>query len=760
MSRVSRITRLRVPGVFRDFEWPNDLADFGRYNLIYGWNGTGKTTLSRLFRVLESRQPLVSGDAVVRINGNDVKSSEFGTVTFPVRVFSKDFVNEAVFPAGGGEVPPIFVVGKESVEKQQQVDQLKTERARAEGTLASVRKAKQEAENALDRSCIEQARTIKDTLRSSGSNSYNNYDKAAYRARAQKMVEDGDTATHRLSEAGRDGLLAQHRASPKPQLSPLSYQIPELQQIANDVSELLSVTVVSRAIEALKNDRPLSDWIRDGLGLHQERLAESCLFCTQRLPSTRLSTLEAHFSAQYEDFLKSLDAKISELRVASRQASETAPANRAELYDDLASDYEGARQPLTQTVKATRDFLDALVAALADKKGRAFEGLALDVAVPPVTVTAVDDLNAVIHKHNQASDGFQARVGAARDRVALDMIASRLDEFVGLLDKLRGRDSAVAQALQAVQRHTAEIERLEREIVEHRQPAEQLNEDLQEYLGHGELRLDIRETGYLITRNDVPAQSLSEGETTAIALLYFLKSLQDRRFDSSKGIVVLDDPVSSLDANALYLAFGFIQERTKGAAQLFILTHNFTFFRQVRNWFHHLKGQSANDISKRPARFYMLDCARDGKQRSAAIGALDPLLEQYESEYHYLFARIYREAAAPSPATLEESYFVPNMARRVLEAFLAFRRPHVSGKLWQKVRNLEFDEARKLRILRFLDTHSHGEAIGEPQHDPSLLGEARSVLRDVLDLIKAQDPEHFKAMETLLKPANPEADGA
>ena len=119
------------------------------------------------------------------------------------------------------------------------------------------------------------------------------------------------------------------------------------------------------------------------------------------------------------------------------------------------------------------------------------------------------------------------------------------------------------------------------------------------------------DTGYTITRGGVSAEFLSEGETTAIALLYFLKSLQDRRFPLANGVIVLDDPVSSLDANALFLAFAFIRERTKDAGQLFILTHNFSFFRQVRHWFHHLKGQKKKDVSKRPARFFMLDSTLD-----------------------------------------------------------------------------------------------------------------------------------------------------
>ena len=56
-------------------------------------------------------------------------------------------------------------------------------------------------------------------------------------------------------------------------------------------------------------------------------------------------------------------------------------------------------------------------------------------------------------------------------------------------------------------------------------------------------------------------------------------------------------------------------------------------------------------------------------------------------------------------STLEENYLLPNTARRLLEAFLAFRQPHVPGDLWQKVKGLEFDETREARILRFLHTY-------------------------------------------------------
>lgn len=758
MTGISRIARLRHAGVLRDFTWPADLPAFGRYNLIYGWNGSGKTTISKLIRALERRTAPASGAVTLSIRGANISGDDFPKATLPVRVFNRDFVTESVFPVGGGDVPPILVVGKESVEKQKQVEDFKRKLAGAQGALESGRSKEREAEKALDKHCIDRATVIRETLRSPGSNAYNNYDKASYRGRANEMAAAGDIAAHRLAESDRERLLTQHRATPKPKVQRISWQPPILTTHAEAVSKLLKTTVASAVIQSLKDDPTLSSWVYQGLGLHQARAAEECLFCEQSLPSERLAGLEAHFSAEYELFLKSLDAEIAKLEAAARAAATLSMPNRAELYEDLAADYEAARTALKGALDSTETALGTLVQALTDKKGRAFERVDRAIDLPEVDWSVVERVNEIIHRHNLACDDFRTRATAARQRLEADAAASALDEFNNLVAAVQRSKTSINRADAERTRLNREIARLEREIVEHRQPAEELNQDLQKYLGHDELLLNVKDTGYTITRNGLPATALSEGETTAIALLYFLKSLKDRRFDLANGVVMLDDPVSSLDANALYLAFGFIRERTKDVAQLFVLTHNFTFFRQVRNWFHHLKGQHKKDVSQRPAQFYMLDCAREGDQRCSSIRRLDPLLEQYESEYHYLFARIYREASAAPSAGLERNYMLPNMARRLLEAFLAFRRPGVSGELWQKLKDVKFDEVKKVQIIRFLHTHSHGEAIGEPEHDPSLLGEAPSVLKNLLEFIEDQDREHFSAMVKLVNPAPEQED--
>ena len=55
-----RVSKLNQFGIFRDFAWDtNRLDDLGRYDLLYGWNYSGKTTLARVFSALQApKKPL------------------------------------------------------------------------------------------------------------------------------------------------------------------------------------------------------------------------------------------------------------------------------------------------------------------------------------------------------------------------------------------------------------------------------------------------------------------------------------------------------------------------------------------------------------------------------------------------------------------------------------------------------------------------------------------------------------------------------
>ncbi len=763
MTQVTRISHLHIRnyGIFRNFIWKPDLEKFNRYNLIYGWNGTGKTILSRIFRNLENREQPKTGEVTLHIGDNDIKGEEFPQSNFQIRVFNRDFIKQNVFPTESGMQHIFFVLGEESVRKQKEVEGLQKQLATARSQLALDEKAFRKSDKTFEQFCINQAKLIKDTLRLTGQtsnqNPYNNYDKSDFQNNATNMLVFGGGSSHLLTDTEHEKLLSQYRETVKDEVKELDYAIPDLKSITGRVSKLLHKTAVSAAIDALKNDTELADWILQGLRLHEDRNTKQCQFCKQLLPERRLAALHDHFNDQYEHLTTEIDSEIGKLNETKNQLEEFVSKvklmDEEKLYSEYHDRFRTTKTQLTDGLQRLKEFLDDATKVLKDKKSKFFESTKLDIDAPPVKVGAVENLNAVIQGHNRVSNNFQTRLNTVRKQLADSMVAKDLtgdgesDNFVKLRDTKDAVQKALEKRNKRIDHLEAEIKNLEHEIRGHRRPAEELNEDLQKYLGHGELRVEIKETGYAITRGREPAgsmsdDSLSEGETTAIALLYFLKSLQDKNFELKDGIVVLDDPVSSLDANALFLAFSFIHERTKNAGQLFVLTHNFSFFRQVRSWFHY---------EKHHAGFFMLEPSSEDSVRSSTIRLLDPLLKNYESEYHYLFSRVYQASNSSASQSLEKNYILPNIARRVLETFLAFRLPADTPliRLKEKLDKVEFDEVKKRRISRFLHTHSHSTVVGEQEHDLTELAEASGVLNDLLEMIRSEDGKHYSAMVQL-----------
>ena len=100
MTKITRIKKLNSFGLFESFDWPTggELELFDKNNLVYGFNGSGKTNLSRIFGILETQKPrtdvgydhatftLETDVAGTRITESRLESAPC------VRVFNKDFI--------------------------------------------------------------------------------------------------------------------------------------------------------------------------------------------------------------------------------------------------------------------------------------------------------------------------------------------------------------------------------------------------------------------------------------------------------------------------------------------------------------------------------------------------------------------------------------------------------------------------------------------------------------------------------------------
>ncbi|MBE7447446.1 MAG: AAA family ATPase [Kofleriaceae bacterium] len=755
--KLTRITKLRHR-VFRDFAWPSNLHAFGQFNVVYGWNGCGKTTLSSLLSLVEKRTALTEGEIDLEFDGaTKVTGAELATKAVPqVRVFNRDFINATLAKAGG--IAPIYFLGEDSVEKQAQVDQLKKDLAFANTEVMTAQTEKTNAESKLDDFCRDKAKVVKELLTTANSQTYNNYDKRRFKQAAQALTAQSAAAAI-LTDDEKAPLRSQKDAQPKSDISKVSAPSIDLAGLTTEVEAIVGRSVVAQTLDELTTNAKLAAWVQQGLVLHSgEHASSTCRFCQQPLQAMRRAELEAHFNDAFATFQKDVAALLANLKAAKQSAGSLSLPDASRFYEALTTEVSTASAKVSTALSETNAALDTLLARVEAKRDNPFApaATAAPTATPPSSLAdAVVALNAIVERHNQTSAQFKASVDDACKKLEASYVAEAHAEFVQLSDAVTTANTALEEIKAKPAGIQAQIDELERAILEHRRPADELTEELRAYLGRDELRFEVKGTGYALMRGGQPVSHLSEGERTAIAFLYFLKSLQDKTFDMKNGIVVIDDPVSSLDANALFSAFGYMKERTKQAGQLFIFTHSFPFFRLVKNWFHHLPKQRSAQVERRLGRFFLLRSRRhtDGS-RTSELGHLDPLLQEHESEYQYLFKRVYDEAHRDDVVQLEHHYGLPNVARRLIEAFLAFRFPEMSGDLGPRLDRVTFDNAKKTRILRLLNTYSHAGAISDPEHDLSLLAETQPVLLDVLELMKSVDKDHYEGLEKLVAPSN------
>ena len=187
--KVQRIRRIRNYRSFVDFAWTNDLPDFSRFNLIYGWNGSGKTCLSNLFRHLQEKKEFNEGEVEFQLDGHPVPGTAIPTAVLPqVRVFNRDTVDRSVFEIPNRQLPPIYVFGEDSAPKQRELQILNEALDQAKKSEADMIRAVTTTETAFEQFCADRAQNIKNLLTAAGGGAYNFYNKGDSKKTVTRLI--------------------------------------------------------------------------------------------------------------------------------------------------------------------------------------------------------------------------------------------------------------------------------------------------------------------------------------------------------------------------------------------------------------------------------------------------------------------------------------------------------------------------------------------------------------------------------------------
>jgi wobble nucleotide-excising tRNase len=740
--------RIKGLGVFADYAPPVGMIEFGVKNLIYGWNYSGKTTLSRLVAMLEAKKlnpELPQCLFTIATDAGYVNETNFTTSTHVVRVFNADFVADNLNFAGS-HFKPILLLGSESEAAQNEIERCDAMHRRATELAVAFAKESADAAKALSSAKTTSSAHIKKTVGLVAAFGSTQLD-AELRTVALALSE------HTLSEqAFNDDIKLAHTSATEalPPIAKVSVDL-TLAALAAEAPKLLARKPdLSNTIDHLVANPPVELWVQSGLHLHEGKT--ECEFCGGDLAAARLRALREHFSkdladhkADVERLGKRVDA--AKLTLADRKDVELNPHLR-ERFGKAQDAAKAAVGAYNAELAALRADLDAKLAA----PFVAIDRQPSDGKAAGAVKTAVAALNEVYTEHNGVKDKFPDEKAAAINRLKLHF-AKEFAESQGLVklaaDQAR-RERHRQRLLRWAGKLRSEIDRLKAVISKAQLGREEINKRIESLLGGESVQIAVVATPegerfQLVRRDGKPARHLSEGEKTAIAFSFFLTKLREIK-DFDKAIVYIDDPISSLDSNHIFQVAAIIKDTffhqpvangpwTTRCKQVFFSTHNFEFFSLLRE----LKPEAKKNASN----LYLVK--RVGPKLSSLSNMPDSM-HQYDSEYHFLFHVLDDFHKSADKTDLKVLMLLPNAVRRFVELYTYARFPDKRMSTVDSRAERVFGGERAKRIFKTLHYFSHANNIERMAENNDLICDVEAAVSDLMGHLQASDPDHLAAL--------------
>ena len=762
---IKNIAKLNDFGIFRSHN-NSGVHDFGKYNLFYGWNGSGKTTLSNLFRCIENRTTsdlFPSAQFTVNLEVDAaITQANVGESDLNIYTFNDDFIDENI--SWNSVVKSILLVDKEKIAEREKLEELKKQQKTDTETHEKEAKEIRALEDTIAKFGTDSARRMKTSLQSIDTTDryYLNYDKRKFGTFIKNNLEATKLDVPILDD---QKVIELTNAAKPDQKSTIIFN----QKTINDetftkaktrLDDLLKTGVISQTIQRLIDHGDIKSWVEAGLDLHKRHEMTKCEFCGNEITKERIKQLDAHFNDDYKAFqgrIAKADQWLSEQYI---QQPQLPPAS--DFYDEFKKTYVEGCTALENAIITLNGEIDAWHNILKEKTSNPLE---TELTVEPITESSISRFNdaitaigAVVGKHNHKSENFKEETNKVKNKLELHYATTEVKAFGYHEKKQLVKDRKVQNSTlkTTVDNRRTEIRTLENSLSNEGIGAKQFNESLHKFLGHSELTLRFNPImkGYEILRNDSDSVDgkLSEGEKTAVAFVYFITKLKENDNKMEDTIVVVDDPVSSFDSNHLFHAYSFLRSNCKSAKQIFVLTHNFTYFKLIRDWFY---GVNKNRRSKRqpkdPNAFFFTIEASTSLPRRSTIENADDSLINYNSEYHYIFSKLHKYKDN-STLSRDDAFLTANLARKLLESFFSFKYPRHRTDIAQlMVCGLNgcviTDESTKEKIYRFINKYSHSAVI-EVNEDSSenLVGESYNVINDIFIWLREVDEVHYNEM--------------
>ena len=791
---VKKIDSITGMAVFQDFQWAlslrdggNNIAEFKKINILYGRNYSGKTTLSRIFRALETgsiSDKYSSPEFQLAFDGGGTATqnslSNHGQV---IRVFNEDFVRDNLRFIIDDEqtINPFAILGENNTKLEEEIEKHEAELGSEEdksgllgellGAEEKFKRAKKDYDDKsseLDGKLRDKANRAVTGIKHNKTFGEANYNVPRIKADISTVTKDNYSPLTDEQVGEFHDLL---REEPKPEISESSSFNLQYTAITSKAKELIEKKIQASApIQELLNDAALASWVRTGRGYHQGK-RDKCAFCGSKLPEDLWEKLDKHFNQESEELRQALEALLGSIEREQSRVPNLLKIEKSDFYSNFTAELNSLEERLSTLSASYSQSLKSIKEQVEKRRDDIF--VPLEFKTPE---SFEENLNAVrdsYEKHRNASNQSTASLSADQSEART---ALRLHEVYTFINDIKyGDECTNIETLKVTMSEAEEakntvkekvdvkrekISELKAQLKDESKGADRVNDYLNNFFGHQSLSLKAIEenpgdasSGYRfeITRNDKKAFHLSEGECSLIAFCYFMAKLEDIETKGNQPIIWIDDPISSLDANHIFFVYSLInakivtpekyedggetKERNR-FKQLFISTHNLDFLKYLKR----LPGA----LNKNESKYFIIT----RKNEFSDIMLMPRYLKDYVTEFNFLFHQIYKCAHARIDGDENHDcyYNFGNNARKFLEAFLYYKYPNAVEKDDKLSRFFGDDILTASLTDRINNEFSHLAGLFERSVLPIDVPEMKKTASFILRKIKEKDSDQYSAL--------------
>ena len=793
-GEVKKIDSIKNMAVFHDFRWAssvkdggNNVAKFKKINILYGRNYSGKTTLSRIFRALETASvsdKYSSPEFQLSFDGGSTATqNSLSSHDQVVRVFNEDFVRDNLRFIVDDEqtINSFAILGEDNTKLEEEIEKHEAKLGSEEdksgliGKLLEADEKFKKAQKDYGDKSSELERKLRDKANKPGTGIKHNkaFGDAIYNV--PKIKTDILTVTKDTYSPLSDEQVGKFhdllREKPKSEITESTTFNLKYTAITSKAKELIEKKIqASDPIQELLNDAALATWVRTGRGHHQEK-RDTCAFCGSDLPEDLWDKLDKHFNQESEELRKALKTLLVSIERECSQVPNLLKIKNSYFYSKFTADLDSLAEQLSTLSTSYSQSLDSIKEQVEKRRDDIFAPIEFKT---PESVE--EELNAVRDSYEQLRNKSNQFIASLNTKQSEAPAALRLHEVytfindikygdectaIGELNEAMGKaEEAKNTAKEKVDVKREKIAELKSQLKDESKGADRVNDYLNNFFGHQSLSLKaIEETpgdassGYRfeVTRNDKKAFHLSEGECSLIAFCYFMAKLEDIETKGNQPIIWIDDPISSLDSNHIFFVYslinaeivtpekyedgGELKERDR-FKQLFISTHNLDFLKYLKR----LPGA----LNKNKSQYFIITRT----DQVSDITLMPRYLKDYVTEFNFLFHQIYKCAHAQIECDENHDcyYNFGNNARKFLEAFLYYKYPNAVEKDDKLARFFGDDTLAASLTDRINNEFSHLAGVFERSVLPIDVPEMKTTANFILRKIKEKDPDQFSAL--------------